>query len=132
MPADLGASQLAELEEAAAAAARAMDHLVGCVRRLRLAAREDPPAAQRPARVEYEGVLHPTLHMGSRFYVVTAAAKDPSLVGLRYLPWADLERLLPTGKLSGSGARLKGCDSLIEAVDYWKVSTSNAAPIVHW
>ena len=54
-----------------------------------------------------------------RFYVVFRCKGNPALCGIWNGPWTTLEAELPGGRLAGSGASLRGFDSLSDARSAW-------------
>ena len=54
-----------------------------------------------------------------KFYAVLSCKRAPGLVGVHFCFWPELEELLPTGRLAGSGAVLKGFSLSAEAEEYW-------------
>ena len=54
-----------------------------------------------------------------RFYVVFRCRGRPELRGIWNCPWKTLERVLPGGRLAGSGAYLRRYHSLSDAVSAW-------------
>ena len=58
-----------------------------------------------------------------RFYAVTnTRAANAHLLGVWQARWCELESLLPTRRLTGSGCSLKGFDTRAQAESHWRLT----------
>ena len=65
------------------------------------------------------GDIPRTYNTAKRFYVVLTCRRQSALEGIWHAPWEWVALHLPGRKLWGSGAKLRGFDSLSDAIDHW-------------
>ena len=65
------------------------------------------------------GDIPRTYNTAKRFYVILTCRRQSALEGIWHAPWEWVALHLPGRKLWGSGAKLRGFDSLSDAIDHW-------------
>ena len=90
--------------------------LFSCSRRRRREAPPPIPVSDLPLRAASVAAVGRV-----RFYAVTnTRVANAELLGVWRARWGDLESLLPTGRLFGSGCSVKGFDTRAQAEVHWR------------